>query len=120
VPVVVAEALALVAVPVLASGDELEALLAALSIRRSNITFPLEVFLGTTARPIGKIHSMWGTTLKCTCKVHPNCSVMVLKSWFGGLAEHRLYTWVASAVTSTENEHWQAAQRLTTEGKRHP
>jgi hypothetical protein len=70
----------------------------------------------------GRVHVMWTHTLKCICKQHNDCSLMVRVNWFGGhdRAMYRIVKWLAAskAVGVTgEADHFRQAQAIIAEGK---
>jgi len=68
--------------------------------------------------PVARVHSMWQTTLKCVCRKHKTCNLMLLVSWYGEQDSLlHIVNWAALASTTSENEHWALAQKITRDGK---
>ena len=63
---------------------------------------------------LGRVHSLWGKTLKATCKQHRGCRLMMQKAWLGDQASTltSLYRWLASGRSCNENLHWAEAKRI--------
>ena len=84
-----------------------------LGICLSPVAVPANV--SKQGRDLGRIHSMWGTTTKCVCRIHPSCNIMLLNSWFAGgylAATSEALQWLASAGDQSEDGHWQQSRDI--------
>lgn len=84
---------------------------------RPGAPFPQDIF-SAVGHPVAKLHHMWSTTYKATCKIHPRCTCMLLTVWYG---DHKslqlLYKWVSEGTVTSEQEHWAKAQELIRHGR---
>ncbi len=102
------------------SPSSLAEIASGLGLSLSSITFPVNIVREATNKPVGRAHTMWGTTLKLTCrnKEHGNCSMMLRHDWFGGVLETVQvgFQWLAEADAVDEGVHFARSRAIVARG----
>ena len=97
------------------SPDQLHELMVELAIHpRSPGANPLRLCNSLDNHELGVVHTIWGRTLKATCKIHAKCTLMVNLGWYAdnSLAWADVMRWVADAKEASCPEHRSHAQQI--------
>ena len=73
--------------------------------------FPRSIFCDCTGKRLARMRLMWKKTLKVTCKVHHDCSLLIERFWFSD-PEVVMYRWAALAKFANKAEHALAAEQI--------
>jgi hypothetical protein len=83
--------------------------------------YPLRFVDSHTHVEVGRVHFMWGKTLKATCKCtdHPGCTMLVNVAWFSSLQVAKAFVakWLAQGRTCNGRQHSISASDLKREAR---
>ena len=94
---------------------DLKVIAADFALTATSSTFPAK--LERMGDSIGKVHTMWSTTVKVTCGKHTDCALLLRHAWCGGgrfKAARVGIEWVSKAADVNQIEHWNQAVAIRT------
>ena len=85
-------------------------------LEQSGERFPKMITCQHDREPLAKMWLIWGRTYKIACKRHPQCILMINKTWFP-MPLHSALGWVARGRSDSAAQHAAEAERLRSIGK---
>lgn len=89
--------------------------LSARGLSANQPSLPCDIMSHDNTR-VGRLNSVWGTTIRVTCKIHPQCCLLLSRKWFHHRPSSHLWEtsvdWLNCAKDCDENAHWKQGRSV--------